>query len=67
MLGSKEINTKLAKKRLQNILSFLQKNGLTNPIESQIFDTPPPNVDAAKNPKEARRITVTLKKSKKDV
>ena len=67
MLGSKAINTKLAKKRVQNIQSFLKKNGITNSIESQIFNTPPPNVDATKDPKEARRITLTLKKSKSDV
>jgi len=67
MVGSKAINTKLAKKRVQNIQSFLQENGVTNVLESQIFDTPPPHVDATKDPKEARRITLTLKKSKNDV
>ena len=67
MVGSKAINTKLAKKRVQNIQSFLQENGVSNALESQIIDTPPPNVDATKDPKEARRITLTRKKSKSDV
>ena len=67
MVGSKAINTELAKKRLQSIQMFLQENGVTNAIESQIFDMPPPHIDATKDPKEARRITLTLKKSKSDV
>ncbi|SFV55659.1 hypothetical protein MNB_SM-7-608 [hydrothermal vent metagenome] len=67
MVGSKTFNAELAKKRVQNIQSFLKENGIANPIESQIFDTPPPNVDATKDPKEARRITLTLKKSRSDV
>ncbi len=67
MVGSKAINRELAKKRVQSIQSFLEENGVTNSIESQIFDTPPPHVDATKDPKEARRITLTLKKSKSDV
>ena len=67
MVGSKAINTELAKKRVQSIQSFLQENGVSNALESQIFNTPPPHVDATKDPKEARRITLTLKKSKSDV
>lgn len=67
MVGSKTINRELAKKRVQSIQTFLEENGVSNSLVSQIFDTPPPHVDAVKDPKEARRITLTLKKSKSDV
>lgn len=67
MVGSKTINRELAKKRVQSIQTFLEENGVSNSLVSQIFDTPPPHVDAVKDPKEARRITLTLKQSKSDV
>ncbi|WP_457746818.1 BON domain-containing protein [Sulfurimonas sp.] len=66
MIGNKETNRALAKKRIQTITNFLQeKVKLTNPIQYQIFDTPPASIDAKKEPKKARRITLQLKAQKK--
>ncbi len=61
MIGNINLNRKLAKKRVQNIENFLRKQGaLSNTVISQIFETPPPGIDAQKEPNKARKITLTL-------
>ena len=63
MIGDKKSNRALAQKRVTNIVHYLKTEGeLQNSIESKVFDTPPPGIDPQKNPKKARRITLTLKK-----
>ncbi len=66
MIGNINLNRELAKKRVQNIENFLKRQGaLSNTIVSQIFETPPPGIDAQKEPKKARQIILTLQSKSK--
>jgi outer membrane protein OmpA-like peptidoglycan-associated protein len=63
MIGDPKRNRALAQKRLQSIVNYLKEQNLNNSIESQIFDGPPPGVDATKDPKSARAIILSIKES----
>jgi len=68
MIGDTQKNRELAQKRVEAISRYLIEHGkITNKIESKIFDRPPAGIDATKEPKKARSIILTLKKSKENV
>jgi len=67
MIGSKAKNRALAQMRIESIIEFLQQEGLTNKIETAIFDNPPPGVDPKIDPSKARQIRVTLESGEENV
>ncbi len=67
MIGDTATNRALAKKRIESIRRYLLEDAnVQNKIIYSIFDTPPPGIDATKEPKKARAIILTLKQDKSD-
>jgi len=64
MIGSKATNTSLAKKRIQNIINFLQREDPKLNFESHIHHQPPAGIDAQKDPDLARCVIITNKEEK---
>jgi hypothetical protein len=63
MIGNMKTNRELARKRIESIKKYLlQDANLKNKIETMIFNTPPPGIDAKKEPKKARVIILKVKK-----
>lgn len=62
MIGDKQNNRVLAKRRIDVISDILKNQGnLQNPIKIKIYDTPPPEIDATKEPQKARVVNISLK------
>ena len=65
MIGSKKKNEQLTKNRAKSIINYLKEHNFKN-ISSSIILSPPPGIDAKKEPDKARMIKIYIKEKTDD-
>jgi len=60
LIGNSKKNTRLAIKRIENVIKFLQLQGkITNKFVITQKNTPPPGIDSKKEPQKARCVVIS--------
>jgi len=66
LIGISKKNTRLATKRITNVIKFLKEQGkISNKFVLEQINTPPPGVDSKKEPQKARCVIISSQKGKK--